>query len=228
MCDVVDAGTEWQFVDGQPLPDFEPFCASKCVDFPGTLTIVGQRDLRKVPLLPKLRKVNRLIVNIDGLPDLRGLEKVDIETLLNLVSHRVDSPDLTFVSMAGLEDDSIDVITIDNAPGLPSLSSGLRRAQALSIVSTGIREVDLHSVAIRDLALVKNPELRSVALGSGTMQSVLLEWNKSLDTFSWGDLQVRQSVRISGNPNLSTCRAEEFTRDAGAPRTTVIDNGPCP
>lgn len=229
LCDVVDAGTEWRFVDGEPLPDIEPFCSSKCVDFPGTLTLIGQRDLRKVPLLPKLRKVDRLVINVAGLPDLRGLERVDIGSLLDIVNYRPGSPDPTFVSTAGLEDAEIDVVGISNTPGLTNLGTVLRRVTSFSVVDTGIREIDISNISVGHLELTGNDELRSVELGSGAMESLWIDTNSSLDTLSWGVRSVK-SIRISRNPRLSTCRVQEFVQDAGAvpALVTVLDNGPCP
>ncbi|MFZ5443892.1 MAG: hypothetical protein ACOZQL_28060 [Myxococcota bacterium] len=228
-CDIVDAGTEWRFVNGQPLPDIEPFCSSRCVDFPGTLTLDGQHDLRKVPLLPKLRKVDRLIINVAGLPDLRGLERVDIGTLLHIGSYGVGAPDLTFASMTGLEDDAIDVVTVSRTPGLTSLGDSIRKATTISLEDTGLVSLDLENVSVDYLSVFGSKDLRSISLGSGTMESIWIDANPALETLTWGELRAR-SIRISRNPRLSSCQVSRFVQDAGAAAglTTVLDNGPCP
>ncbi|MDP1830247.1 MAG: hypothetical protein Q8L48_43685 [Archangium sp.] len=228
-CDSYDGG-QLRFVVGEPISDISAFCASPCVDVFAPIAISGYDDLRKVPLLPKVRLVHGLGINLDTLRDLRGLEKVDVIRSLSFSGLNGDTSPRT---LEGLIDEEIWSVSLDQVSGLASLEgASLRRVDTLAVSRSSVQRLDLSGVEASYLNVVSNDELRSVAIASGAMKQVIIEVNPLLTELSWGPgLTVRSQLRVDSNSALSSCLVQQFAEqtDAGVPRTEFIrNNGPCP
>lgn len=229
-CTIIDGGN-WRFAEGEPLPDFEAYCASQCVDFYGVFSISGQTDLRKAPILPKIRKLYSLDIGVDGLTDLTGLEKVEVSQL-HLFSSSTEKSQ-SFKSLSGFAAEEADVFEVTGESGLLSLSSlALKRVRGLSLTETSVVDVDLSSIEAQNLGLSRNLEVRSLKLPSMTMQSVSVSANLALSNLSWDPpLKVARLVDIQSNPSLSSCTVQRLVDDSapdGGRTVITVNNGPCP
>ncbi|MDP1830248.1 MAG: hypothetical protein Q8L48_43690 [Archangium sp.] len=228
-CDSYDGG-QLRFVVGEPLSDVSAYCASQCVDVFAPLAISGYEDLRKVPFLPKVRLVNGLRINLDGLRDLRGLEKVDVVRELSLSGLNGDTLSKT---LEGLADQEMDAFVLEQVTGLTSLEgASLHRVESLMVSRSSVQNVDLSGVQATFLSILSNNDLQSLAISSGAMHQVWIRVNPLLSELSWGPgLTVRKNLLVESNSALSSCLVQQFAEqtDAGVPRTEFIrNNGPCP
>jgi hypothetical protein len=228
-CDSYDGG-QWSFVVGDPLPDLSAYCASQCVDVFAPVAIGGYDDLRKVPLLPKMRLVQRIRVGMDGLKDLKGLEKVDVVGHLTLFGQNGDNSPRT---LEGLSDGQMEGFSIEEVSGLASLEgASLKRVDSLSVAGSSVQRLDLSGVQASYVNVFANYDLRSVALSSGESKQVIIRANDVLTELSWGSgFTVRNQIVVESNGSLSSCLVQQFVEqtDAGVRRTEFIsNNGPCP
>ncbi len=228
-CDSYDGG-QWSFVVGDPLPDLSAYCASQCVDVFAPVVVAGYDDLRKVPLLPKVRLVNWLAVNMDGLKDLRGLEKVDVVRNFKLMGQNGDSSPKT---LEGLFDEVMEGFSIEQTTGLAGLEgAALKRVESLLVSRSSVQQLDLSGVQASYVNVTGNDDLRSISFASGEVKQVYIHANSSLAELSWGPgFTVRDQVVIDSNTALSSCLVQQFVdqTDAGRPRMEFTrNNGPCP
>lgn len=228
-CDSYDGG-QLRFVVGEPLSDVSAFCASQCVDVFAPVAIAGYEDLRKVPFLPKVRLVHGLGINLDGLRDLRGLEKVDVVRELSLSGLNGDTARKT---LEGLTDEEMGSVSVEQVSGLASIEgAAIKRVDSLSVSSSSVERLDLTGVQASFLNVASNDELRSLSIASGEMQQVFVRVNPILTELAWGPgLTVRSQLRVESNGALSSCLVQQFAAqtDAGVSRTEFIrNNGPCP
>jgi hypothetical protein len=228
-CDSYDGG-QLRFVVGEPLSDISAFCASPCVDVFAPMAIAGYDDLRQVPLLPKVRLVNGLGINLDGLRDLRGLEKVDVVRELSLSGLNGDSSPKT---LEGLSDEEMDAVVLEQVTGLASFEgASFKRVDQMVVSRSSVKTLDLRGTEVTALNVLSNNDLRSLAISSGEMQHVWIRVNPILSKLLWSPgLTVRENLLVESNPTLSSCLVQQFAdqTDAGTPRTEFIrNNGPCP
>ncbi len=228
-CDSYDGG-QWSFVAGEALPDFSAYCASPCVDVFAPIAIAGYADLRKVPLLPKVRLVNGLRITLDGLRDLRGLEKVDVVRELSLSGLNGDSSPKT---LQGLADEEMEALVMEQVTGLASFEgTSFKRVDQVVVSRSSVQNLDLSGTQVTALNVLSNRDLRSLAISSGSMQQVWIRVNPLLSELSWSPgLTVRNSLSVDANGALSSCLVQQLVEqtDAGVPRMEFIrNNGPCP
>jgi hypothetical protein len=228
-CDSYDGG-QWSFVAGEPLPDLSAYCASPCVDVFAPVAIAGYDDLRKVPILPKVRLVNSLRIGLDVLRDLRGLEKVDVVRQLTLSGLNGDTSPKT---LEGLSDEEMEGFSIEEVSGLASFDgASLRRVVSLAVLKSSVQHLDLSGVQATFVSVTSNEDLRSLALASGEMKQLFIRINPLLTELSWNPgLTVRSHLRVESNRALSSCLVQQLAEqtDAGVPRMEFFrDNGPCP
>ena len=228
-CDSYDGG-QLRFVVGEPLPDISAYCASPCVDVLAPIAISGYDDLRKVPLLPKVRVVYGLGINIDTLRDLRGLEKVDVVGQLSLSGLNGDTSRKT---LEGLTDGEMEGFALEQVSGLFGLEGlSLKRLGGFAVERSSLQELDLSGVEVSFLNVDGNEALRSVTLSSAPMTQVSIHYNQVLSGLVWGPgLTVSKSLEVDTNRSLSSCLVQRFVEqtDAGRPRMESIrNNGPCP
>jgi hypothetical protein len=227
-CDSYDGG-QLRFVAGEPLPDISRYCASPCVDVFAPMAIAGYDDLRKVPLLPKVRLVNGLGINLDGLRDLRGLEKVDVVRQLSLSGLSGDNSPKT---LEGLADEEMDALVMEQVTGLSSFEgASFKRVDQVVISRSSVQAIDLTDTQMTHLSVLSNDELRSLAISSGALKQVWIITNPLLSELSWSPGLTVKNLRVDSNTTLSSCLVQQFAdqTDAGTPRTEFIrNNGPCP
>jgi hypothetical protein len=230
-CDTYDGG-QLSFVLGDPLPDVSAYCESRCVDVNAPIAIGGYADLRDVPFLPKVRRVKSLGLNMRGVSNLRGLEKVDVIGQLRLfgIEGQVDSSRKT---LEGLLDEEVEGFDIERVSGLDNLDGlSVRRATVFSLMSTSLQQIDLSSVDASFVSVHGNSALKSLALSSNVMKRMYVRGNRSLSELSWiSGLQVRDELHFENNAALSSCLVQRFAdeTDAGTIRREFNSgNGPCP
>jgi hypothetical protein len=71
-------GPQWDIYAGAPISGLETLCKASCIDVDFRVLISGYSDLREAPLVAKFRTVKDLVVDVEAVRDLRGLETVDI------------------------------------------------------------------------------------------------------------------------------------------------------
>lgn len=227
-CDSYDGG-QLRFVVGEPLSDISAYCASPCVDVFAPIAIAGYEDLRKVPLLPKVRQVNGLGINLDGLRDLRGLENVDVVRQLSLSGLNGDTSPKT---LQGLVDEEVEVVSIEQVTGLASLEgASLKRVDSLVVSRSSVQALDLRGTQMTGLSVLSNDDLHSLAISSGAMNQVWIRVNPLLSELSWSPGLTVKNLRVDSNDALSSCLVQQFVEqtDAGTPRMEFVsNNGPCP
>jgi hypothetical protein len=228
-CDSYDGG-QWSFVAGEPLPDLSAYCASQCVDVFAPVAIAGFDDLRKVPLLAKVRQVHRLRINLDGLENLKGLEKVDVVGQLTLFGQNGDNSPK---SLEGISDEEMEGFSIEEVSGLASFDgASLKRVVSLAVLKSSVQHLDVSGVQASFVSVNSNGDLRSLALASGEMKQLFIRINPLLTELSWNPgLTVRSHLRVESNSALSSCLVQQLAEqtDAGVPRMEFFrDNGPCP
>ena len=228
-CAAYDGG-QLRFVVDEPLPDISAFCASPCVDVFAPIAIAGYDDLRKVPLLPKVRLVNGLGINIDTLRDLRGLEKVDVVRQLSLSGENGDTSRKT---LEGLADEEMEGLAIEQVSGLASLEeSPVKRLEAFSAFRSSLQSLDLSGVQVVFANIDGNESLRSLTLPSAAMTQLRIHYNPALSELMWSPgLTVRKSLEVDANRALSSCLVQQLVdqTDGGVPRRDFTsNNGPCP
>jgi hypothetical protein len=217
-------------VVGDPLPDLSAYCASQCVDVFAPVAIAGYDDLRKVPLLPKVRLVRSLRVNLDGLKDLRGLENVDVVGNLTLFGQNGDTSPKT---LEGLTDEQMGALSLEQVSGLVSLEgSRVKRLEVFAADRSSLRTADLSGVEVAFMNVGGNESLRSLTLPSGAMTQLWIQYNPVLSELTWSPgLTVRKNLLVDTNRALSSCVVQQLVEqtDGGVPRTEFIrNNGPCP
>jgi hypothetical protein len=228
-CDSYDGG-QLRFVVGEPLSDVSAFCASPCVDVYAPIAISGYEDLRTVPLLPKVRLVHKLGINIDTLRDLRGLEKVDVVRELSLSGQNGDTSRKT---LEGLADEEMDAFSLEQVSGLANLEgSPVKRLNVFGAVSSSIQNIDLGGVQVTDVNVDGNDSLSSLRIPSAMMTQLRVRANTKLSELNWGPgLTVSRTLEVYANDALSSCLVQQLVEqtDAGVPRWEFISsNGPCP
>jgi hypothetical protein len=228
-CDSYDGG-QWTFVAGEPFPDLSAYCASKCVDVFAPVAIGGYDDLRRVPLLSKLRVIQRLRVNMDGLKDLRGLEAVDVTGHLTLFGQNGDGSPKT---LDGLSDEEMEGFSVEQVSGLATLeSASVKRVDSLSVMGSSVQHLDLTGIQASYVSVLATDELRSLSFAAGEMKQVIIRGNGQLSELSWTPgTTVRNQLVVEFNDALSSCLVQQFVEqtDAGVRRTEFIrNNGPCP
>ncbi len=227
-CDSYDGG-QLRFVVGEPMSDISAYCASPCVDVFAPLAISGYDDLRKVPLLPKVRFVNGLGINLDGLRDLRGLEKVDVVRELSLSGLSGDSSPKT---LQGLADEEMDALVLEQVTGLASFEgASFKRVDQVVVSRSSVQSLDLSGIQMTALNVLSNRDLRSLAISSGALKQVWITSNPLLSELSWSPGLSVRNLRVESNGALSSCLVQQLVEqtDAGVPRMEFIrNNGPCP
>lgn len=224
---VIDGGS-WRFVEGEPEPDYQSYCAADCIDFEGRLA-VDRADLRQVPLLGKMRRIRDLYLGIDQLKDLQGLELADMDQL-TMTGSGVETG---LRSLNGLTDRELSSLSITGAPALTTLSNvDLFRIGALSLSTTGLTTLNLGGTDTQELAVGQNDQLTSIRLPNSNMKMIQLTSNPELSALSWDAGLRLSSVLVIQNPRLSTCLidqlAAETKPDGGQQFKNIIGNGPCP
>lgn len=228
-CDSYDGG-QLRFVVGEPLSDVSAFCSSPCVDVFAPIAIAGYEDLRKVPLLPKVRLVQKLGINMDTLRDLRGLEKVDVVGELSLSGISGDTSRRT---LEGLTDEEMDAFTLEEVSGLVSLEgSPIKRLDFFKADRSSLQSLDFGSTQVASMNVEFNESLRSLTLPPGAMSYLWIHANPALAELMWSPgLTVRKALEVDANRALSSCLVQQLVEqtDAGVPRRELnLNNGPCP
>jgi hypothetical protein len=228
-CDSYDGG-QLTFALGEHVSDVRAFCASPCLDVFAPVAISGYSDLRMVPLLPKLRQVQKVSINIDTLHDLRGLEKVDVLTELSLNGRNGDTTRKTF---EGLSDEEMGAFTLEQVSGVASLEgASVKRLEVFAARSSSLHSLDLSAAQVAFMNVDANESLRSLTLPSGEMTQLWIQRNPQLSELTWRpDLTVRKNLLVDSNQSLSSCVVQQLVEqtDAGVRRTEFIrNNGPCP
>lgn len=230
-CEVVELnGSQWDLHSNQPIERLDSLCSAACIDVPGgVVSVAGYDDLRKVPLLAKMRTIHRLAIDVEGLVDLRGLEHLDITLSLDLSTH---GGDLTsFASLDGLEDRDVGEVAFKQLLGLAEFDGArFSRLDYFSAEDCALRRVDLSSLRPKYVYLNGLSELRELALGGGTMDQLGLTSSSILAGFSWQpDLKLR-SYNIQNNRALSSCLVQDFIDATYVPPGVRLssNNGPCP
>ncbi len=234
-CAVYDGG-QWTFDPSRPLPELDAFCAAACVDIDAPVQISGYEDLTDVPLLPKIREIRFLSINVDTLENLRGMETVDIVGSLQLegtVALYGEAPRKNFTSMSGLTDEYIPGLTFRRTNTRVNLAaSSLKRVDFVTLEEAGLVSLDLSVINPTSVNVAASHSLTSIRFGDGPMQYVSLSGNESLQQLEWPDsLIVTKRIDIDANKMLSTCLINDFlsSTDAGPRRVEAIHwNGPCP
>lgn len=221
-------GTQLRFIVGEPPPDVSAYCASACVDVESFLAIAGYDDLRRVPFLAKVRRIGNLGINVDGLKNLKGLERVDIVHELSLSGLTGETLPKT---LDGLADEEMESFWLDAVTGLESLIGAPKKVDSFAVTRSSLQTLDLRAVASANVSIEGNDRLQSIALGSGPLNQLTVRANPALRELTWDPgLTIRRSVRIDANTSLSSCRVQELVDQTkiGARSDFVLNNGPCP
>ncbi|MGV3625151.1 MAG: hypothetical protein ACO1OB_30305 [Archangium sp.] len=233
-CDTIDADT-LVFEASNPRTDIADYCQSECLDFGGVVVIGGYETLSDVPLLAKLRSAFALVIQVDTLTDLTGLEAVESVSLLSLRgSARIteEEPAARFSSLRGFGPKTLDQLVMSDMYGALT-GSQLERVNSIGFRNVAMTEADFSELNPTSVTVNSFSEVGTIRFGASPMTEVLIENNPALLALEWDPLlRVSKSVRIVGNGSLSNCRAVEFGaqtnggRDAGLDK--IADNGPCP
>lgn len=229
-CEVFEPGGQWTINANEPVEHLDTLCEASCIDASSTtfVGVMGYSDLRKVPLLAKFRKIPFLTIDVEGLPDLRGLENVAIGDL-TLSTHGKDMT--TFHSLDGLGS-ALDSLSLNLLMGLTELDGArFTRLGAFSAEDSALERVSLASLTPAYVGLSRLDALTELSLGGGTVREIDLVGCSNLASFSWQpELKVQRFI-IQNNSVLSSCLVQDFvSATAISPRgtTLVANNGPCP
>ena len=167
-CEVVEpAEVEnglWTLAPGAPILDPARLCAARCIDSRAPVFVSNSADLRQVPLLRKLRQVANLRIDAVDLPDLRGLEHVDVTDVFQVAA---DGASKTFKSLEGLGDRELNVLILDNLGGLQNFdASRFDRLNNFSASDTAMQTIDLSSLELKRVTVTRSHELVSLVLGT--------------------------------------------------------------
>lgn len=231
-CDVIE-GTVLALDTRDEHLDIDAYCSSQCLDVNGVVIVRGYKSLKDAPLLAKIRNVVVLKLYVDTLTDLQGLEALKVERL-SLVgeARQLDrEPEANFTSLRGLEQDSLDSLSITNTNDVLS-GSMLRHVGELSLGDVPVSSVDASALTTSSLIVADCPKVTSIRLGAEPMTVVEISRNPSLTSIKWDPaLKVTESVGITHNDSLSNCQALAFATETRSGRRTferVSNNGPCP
>jgi hypothetical protein len=229
-CEVFDLdGTQWNLDGAEPLKDADALCAASCIDAPFTtfISISNYHDLRKAPLLAKFRHIENLAIDVEGLPDLRGLENVSIGSL-RLSNRGGDMT--TFRSLDGLGPE-LDSIEMELLMGLTEFDGArFTRLGGFTARSSALERISFASLEPRYVSLSLD-ELRELALGGGTLNELNLLGCPVLPSFNWQPGLKTLGYNIQNNSALSSCLVQDFINTTYVPPkgiTLAANNGPCP
>ncbi|MFT3713544.1 MAG: hypothetical protein QM817_38295 [Archangium sp.] len=226
-CAKYDATPDWRFDPAEKIAELDSLCAATCIDVPGRVVIAGYSNLRDIPLLGKLRSVQDLTIDVEGLTDLRGLEQVDVIGKLELRTHGQDLTSLK--SINGLVDRRMSSLKIQTVYGLAELDGPkFEELDDFEAQGVGLERLDFSTLTMKSV-YVRVGALTELSIGSGTSMTISLDDIGPLTTFRWEPLTAR-AINIVDNENLSSCLVDDFVTQTATRGAVVLTNGngPCP